>query len=165
VSAEVRQRPWPEFQFTGLRSRHWEVRGALSVEGGPAGLAAGVSGSRLFAIDDPSGRAPFVPEGIARAFATFRLSLFGGDFVLRPRLDALLVGELEDFAGRRLGGHTRVDGVLVAVVATDMDLEFRIRNLTDRRYPLAVVDPESGGGHYLDSGRMSLFVLRWRFAG
>lgn len=164
VSAEVRERPWPEFRFAELGSRHWEVRGALSIEGGPLGLSTGIWGSRLFSIDDSVRQVPFVPDGVARAFAALRLSFFDGDFVLRPRLDALLVGEQRDFGGQRLGGHTRLDGVLIAVMAGDMDLEFRLRNLTDRRYPLAVEDPVSGG-LYLDSGRMGLFVLRWRFTG
>jgi hypothetical protein len=82
---------------------------------------------------------------------------------LRPRVDALFVGEYHDFAGRHLDGHARVDGVLIAVMGGDMDLELRIRNLTDRRFPLAVIDPESGD-LYVDSGRMSLFVIRWRFS-
>jgi outer membrane receptor protein involved in Fe transport len=161
VTAVHEERPWPQFEFAEAESRHWEVRVAASVVGGPLGLEFGVSGSRLFAIDDESDFVPFVPEAVGRVFATLRLPVFGDDMRLRPRIDLLAVGDRNDLDRQRIGGHARLDGTLVAVMGRDLDLELGIRNLTDRRYPLAVLDP--AGELYVDSGRMSFFFLRWRF--
>ncbi len=167
VSAEISDRPWPQFLFTERESRLWDARGQLAFTGGPLGLAAGVWASRLFP-DGGSGEsssdelAPFVPEGTGRVFASLRMSLFGGDLIIMPRAELIGVGERRDFAGERLAGYGRLDAAIVGVVAGDVDLEFWMRNMLSQNYALAVVNTESGG-LYVDSGRMGAFALRWRF--
>jgi hypothetical protein len=73
------------------------------------------------------------------------------------------VGEHDDFAGRRLAGHARLDATVTSIMGKDADLELRFRNLLDRRYPLAVLDPATGE-LYVDSGRMTTVGIRWRLA-
>lgn len=169
VSEDAGGEPWPQFGFVERRTRHWEIRAALSHTGGPLGLAAGVWGSRLFPDEDfgdaalfRDGLAPFVPAEVGRAFASLRFSFFREDLVIMPRIEILGVGERSDLAGERLPGYARLDGSLVGIVAGDVDLEFWTRNLLDRRYDLAVIEPTSGDP-YVDSGRAAAFVLRWRF--
>jgi hypothetical protein len=117
VSEDVGGEPWPQFRFVERRTRHWEVRAALSYEGGPLGLAAGVWGSWLFPDEDfgdaallRDGLAPFVPAELGRAFASIRFSLFGDDLVIMPRVEILGVGARGDFAGERLPAYARLDG-------------------------------------------------------
>jgi hypothetical protein len=169
VSEEVKTDPWPQFRFVERRTRHWEIRAALSYAGGPLGLETGVWGSRLFPDEDfgdaaalRDGLAPFVPEEIGRVFASLRFALFGEDLVIMPRIEMLGVGDRSDFEGEKLPGYGRLDAVLVGIVAGDMDLELWTRNLLDRRYDLAVIEPIAGVP-YVDSGRAAAFVFRWRF--
>jgi hypothetical protein len=49
----------------------------------------------------------------------------------------------------------------VAIIGNGMDLELRVRNALDRRYPLAIIDPATDD-LLLDSGRVVQVGLRWR---
>jgi hypothetical protein len=162
VTGVSEERPWPEFSFATTESRHWEWGGTVQVTLAELGLAAGADAYRLSELDSAPGPLPFVPEALARAHLKWRGDLFGGDLVLMPRADLTWMGERVDFNRAPIPDHPRLDLTLVMVVGQDFDLEFRVRNVTDENYALAVVDPASGA-HAIDSGRLGFFTLRWRF--
>lgn len=151
----------PEFEFETNELEHWELRVLFSSPTGPLGLAAGLWGSRFFPVGGTPSLPAFASETLGRAFVTLDLDLLHDALVLRPRLEALVLGEYRDFAERRVGGHTRLDATLVAVVGRQVDLELRVRNALDRRYPLAVLDSATDE-LLLDSGRLILIGIRWR---
>lgn len=153
--------PWPEFDFATHATEHWEMRAMLSTPPGPFGFEAGAWGSRF---DVVGGALPtLMPKAVGRAYVTLRFDLLGGDLILRPRMDGLLVGSSHDFAGERVAGHARLDATVVAIVGENVDLELQVRNALDHRYRLAVLDPTSNQLD-LDSGRVTTVGLRWRLA-
>ena len=156
------ERPWPEFAFETTESRHWEWGGTVEATFAELGIVAGADAYRLMELDSAPGPLPFVPEAVARAHLKWQGDLFGGDLVLMPRADLTWTGERVDFQRLSIADHARLDLTLVMVVGHDFDLEFRVRNVTDQRYALAVVDPASET-FAVDSGRLGFFTLRWRF--
>jgi hypothetical protein len=153
--------PWPEFTFDEVESRHWELAGSAESPL-PWGFVAGIAANRLFELDQHGDRLPFVPEAVAHAHLVWHGELFGGDFVMLPRADLLWIGERKDFGGQAIADHMRLDLTMLAVVGQDFDLELRMRNVTDERYALAVIDPTSGEP-FPDTGQLIVFALRWRF--
>jgi hypothetical protein len=161
IVAEDATQPWPLYDFRGGTSAHWGLEAGLLSPAAPLWkLRVGIHGN-LLVVDGARQAAPaFVPRSEARGFLIAEAALLEGDLVLRPRVDAVAIGERFDFADRRLAGFLRVDATLVATVVGPVDLELAMRNLTDRRAPLPVVEPASGA-LYLDSGRMTLVGIRW----
>jgi hypothetical protein len=162
VTSVSQDRPWPEFTFATTESRHWELGGTMEATFAAVGIVAGADAYRLIELDSGPGLLPFVPEAVARAHLKWQGDLFGGDLVLMPRADLVWMGERVDFQRLPIESHARLDLTLVMVFGRDIDLEFRIRNVTNERYALAVVDPASGALG-IDSGRLGFFTLRWRF--
>ena len=155
--------PWPTFRFRGRQAAHWHSHAAvLSPPLGRFAVRLGGSIDHYALDDDPRWAPAFVPELNARGTASAELVFFGGDLVLRPRVDAVVVGERYDFAGGRLGEYLRLDMNLVAIMLGGADLELGARNLTSEFYPLAVIDPQTGLP-YTDTGRNLTAGIRWRF--
>ncbi len=151
VTGVSEDRPWPEFTFETTETRHWEWGGSVEATFAGLGLVAGADAYRLTEVDSSPGPLPFVPEAVARAHLKWQADLFGGDLVLMPRADLLWTGERADFQQLPIEDHARLDLTLVMVFGRDFDIEFRVRNVTDERYALAVVDPVSGA-LAIDSG-------------
>jgi hypothetical protein len=161
VDSTILTRPWPQFTFQDIESRHWELAGSAECPL-PLGFLGGIAASRLFELDRNGDRLPFIPEAVVHAHLVWRHELFGDDLLLLPRLDLIWMGERSDFTGQAIDDHARLDVTLLGVVSQDFDLELRIRNVTGEHYALAVIDPLTGKP-FTDPGELMVFALRWRF--